>query len=287
MGGPQRLYKYCSHGKHFIHALESARDRNEVWYSALDKVNDPFEGNPSIKRKNIREIREWNKRFYSYPEYKAKTITGVSVAEFAIQNNIDRKLARKLTSNTVENANFQKNFFATQITNYRKQQSVACFTSDPASILMWTHYANSHQGICMVWSLDGEFPSGEEEAFFPVSYLEERTEISEIDILNLICWARFKDSRVADEESARKTVKTLAFEKALPWSYEEEYRFSDFIENGGGYRKIPQYKLDSILLGVDCREATKEAVSQILGDAFPIKRVKLSETKYELILDEA
>lgn len=95
-----------------------------------------------------------------------------------------------------------KNFLATLC--------VCCFSKNMNNILMWSHYADSHRGVCLEWRVDDENVKSE---LRDVAYKNEpivldkvkRTETGYLDI-NI------------------KTNGKFLFQKFNNWEYEEEMR---------------------------------------------------------------
>ena len=72
-----------------------------------------------------------------------------------------------------------------------------CFSRRWHNPVLWSHYADSHRGICLGFEI-------EEQSIFPVSYVSRRTSLS--------------------LPPTQDTIKQLLFTKYRDWSYEEELR---------------------------------------------------------------
>jgi len=85
---------------------------------------------------------------------------------------------------------------------------VACFTERNDSILMWSHYADCHQGFCIEYDTKKLNPVISNN-LFPIIYKNER-----MDITN-----NLYDNNPTTE------LRTILY-KALDWKYEKEWRYS-------------------------------------------------------------
>jgi len=90
----------------------------------------------------------------------------------------------------------------------RNEFYIGCLTNNPNSILMWTHYSNSHKGFQVKLKINKEY----NEYLYPVKYTHK------------------KPLRTLEElhKSTKKNIldnfKKEFFTKAMDWQYENEYR---------------------------------------------------------------
>lgn len=108
-------------------------------------------------------------------------------------------------------------------------------------VLMWSHYADSHRGICLRFRVDPTQPFFMRA--FDVKYQAERP------ILDVI--------RDNPEQQVSKALLT----KADYWSYEEEWRIIEH-EKGPGQYRYPPTLLDGIVLGA---KISSEDKAKVLG----------------------
>lgn len=108
---------------------------------------------------------------------------------------------------------------------------VACFSERNNSMLMWSHYAEQHTGLCVGYRLDELI---KKYNIFPVIYNNQMPQIS--DISN------------ADEGILYKSILT----KCEDWSYEKEWRIIDIDKSKEGCngKLISFEKPVSIYMGV-------------------------------------
>lgn len=79
------------------------------------------------------------------------------------------------------------------------------FTENNLSNLMWSHYADSHKGLCIEYAPN---TWRSQECIFPVSYVAEPLNYAEIK-----------------EENTILALLTSTLTKSMNWSYEKEWRY--------------------------------------------------------------
>ncbi|WP_298248416.1 DUF2971 domain-containing protein [uncultured Christiangramia sp.] len=121
---------------------------------------------------------------------------------------------------------------------------VTCFSKNNSNLLMWSHYADSHQGFCL------EFDSKIEpfSKHFEVIYRSE--------IPNVISDLLF------DEENDTESIRKLLSYKSLDWKHEEEIRIFH-QESNKSYFYSPQ-ALKAIYFGIRTNPSDIEIVCSIV-----------------------
>lgn len=121
----------------------------------------------------------------------------------------------------------------------------------PDDILMWSHYANSHQGVCLRFNgmaFTRQFVTG-----YPVRYSKERPLIK------------------IGSEDATDVLEKLLLTKAEMWAYEQEWRFIDYM-GGSGLRRFRPVALTGLIIG----SRTPSALSDELMRACEARRTPIS-----------
>ncbi len=105
----------------------------------------------------------------------------------------------------------------------KRFSTIACFSESIDSVLMWSHYANSHKGFALEYDFRPtlELPI-KNVGLFPVVYSEER-----FDISDYIAWAFLRilgiQAKMPDMSASIKN----ALWKSDIWAYEKEWRMID------------------------------------------------------------
>src|SRR5260221_11935201 len=105
---------------------------------------------------------------------------------------------------------FVDNTGTTVYDSFKKSLCVCCFSKNMNEILMWSHYADNHKGVCLEWDFDVEQKKG---SFFEIEYDDNVTILDEVK--------RYESGHLnLDIESNGKFMKL----KFKTWGYEEEIR---------------------------------------------------------------
>jgi len=150
---PPRLYKYQSltpdPQTHKIYALENLQQR-QIWFSKPEKLNDPFDCNiPFLLKKRVTE-NEWEKGYKGLirrmqnelPPDKLTTALKTAEERYLTNRKINQRFKDEMIGVNNNNiGNKQQQEF--------KNYGVACFSEDFDNILMWSHYADGHKGLCL------------------------------------------------------------------------------------------------------------------------------------------
>ena len=142
------------------------------------------------------------------------------------------------------------------------QYRLYCLSSKSDSELMWAHYSNKHQGICLEFDADNELFS----QALKLSYLED---YPLFDIAN----------ETVDENLMPLTTKSMA------WNYEDEYRLIaqegkaaapvDTIMTQGNNIELPDGALTAIIFVCLAQKVTLDAISEMVDQsAYPIKLMR-------------
>jgi len=141
------------------------------------------------------------------------------------------------------------------------QFGVASLTTSFNNPLMWSHYANSHKGICIEYDLSEELKNVEslKSLLIPVRYLNERVTIDytlmdKIDLNNIL--AKGKNDIL-------KFFISGLYTKHDVWKYEDEWR--SIIPVKQGNRNIQLGKISALYLGNKMEEATTNMIINLIN----------------------
>ena len=168
----------------------------------------------------------------------------------------------------------------------RKSTLASCFASSYDSMLMWSHYADEHKGICIEYEI-------EDKNFREVEY-SEKIPICEITkMLKIIFGHEFSKTNIdVENEDYYFALKPL-LTKGKDWEYEGEVRciFSRKKRNKRIHRiKNEQGKWVKLLdmppakrVFVGCRisEKNERKLKKALGST-PIVKMNMSKTEYRV-----
>ena len=174
-----------------------------------------------------------------------------------------------------------------KITESREKARITCFSKRNDSILMWSHYANSHSGVCFEFEEDRPF-------FKDVIYSEERPKIDLYKAMSRILGYDYVNEKITYQDKVLiESILTPFFVKSKEWSYEEEVRclLSDEELNTEGFeyrdgKEFLKMKISKIYIGT---KASGEKLNEILSlashRAIPVVFMKESKDRYAIIPD--
>lgn len=268
------------------------------------KMKDLFSGKGDAMFKPVEELVRTNCPDPKlYEEYSNKTFEEVfpeDLRKQTLENMIKQKHSSVITSQGQKNQE-QLNEIA----------GVLCLSNTCVSYLMWSHYANKHQGYCIGFNEgDGWFD--------PMNYLKElmgeRFKKPPIDErYNKLIKVDYYPNRIEQpDEVTPENALDPFFHKSDVWEYEEEYRILHplkcsepsqdsgvassrypnlkLIELAGGLylRKFPKNLIKEIVFGVRCSLETQKIIRDALaGEDISYFFAVPSSTEYEMIKEPA
>ena len=122
------------------------------------------------------------------------------------------------------------------IINLSSKLYMACFipakdNDSPENILMWSHYGDSHKGICIKYKVDCGL------GIYPINYSNEYPKV-EIDV--------FVDFMFGNEQKLIEYYQKQVATKSIDWQYENEWRLAYTDENNSKNYLIKPIRGDCI-----------------------------------------
>lgn len=119
------------------------------------------------------------------------------------------------------------------------ERRIYCLTPKPANVLMWSHYADNHRGICL------EFGAADNSLFRTAAQVVYREEYPK--------WVP------CDIYEKQGLVMELILTKSRDWAYEEEYRLvsvqtselTNFQHLHGDFFRLPKGALKAVIMGCE------------------------------------
>lgn len=234
---PEILYKYRSAES----ALAFLR-KSQVYFSDYGSFNDPFECQASLEECNAEQVKTFLINNYLPCNTKLDSI------EF----DMPLEKLSSIVNDTV--------------TNTLKEMGIFCLSGKKDSILMWSHYAENHKGVCLMFDTtkDPNFFEGLQKVNYSSNYIS----------YNYVC--------------TPKTISKVLYQKSLDWQYEEEYRI---INLGIGYKTISKLALVGIIFGCRCESSIKTEIKKEVASSHfqnvKFYELKLDDKSYSLKISEA
>ncbi|HRF05221.1 DUF2971 domain-containing protein [Accumulibacter sp.] len=189
---------------------------SEHFFTSPAKFNDPFDCRPVHRLDGTEsEVRQYLQRLLEKfqpdqsPHDRANEIA-------AILSDPSRDPRRP------ENLQLFAALIATFATD---QTGVLCLSAAPDVPLMWSHYAESHAGVCLGFDSESDHFAIAQ----PVRYTRNRPTID------------------PTAQTKAQMLEASLFTKSLDWAYEEEWRI--VVESGPGKYSMPRRPLRSVVTG--------------------------------------
>jgi hypothetical protein len=213
----EHLYKYRSLSGCSSQFVERLLLNSELYFPRPKEFNDPFDCCPASS-------------FNSTQDELAAYIDGLYRRQMP---HLSRAERRRQVSITCKNLlckckDERDQIVKLVIEEHVNSAGVLSLSAKHDNILMWSHYADSHRGVCFRFKASSTTP------FFaraqPVIYQSARP------VLNPI------------RDNPDKQVDAALLTKAELWSYEDEWRIVEH-DQGPGVQNFPAELLDAVILG--------------------------------------
>jgi len=228
--------------------------RSELWLSSPDNFNDPFDmavkfvfdAPADEKRQRFREVlKEQGMKFHE------------------IERHLPQLMRKANAENLVE-----------RLRETVKETGVCSFAGDPRNILMWSHYASNHEGLCLLFEIAKD-PKTFLNAL-PVQYSLEYPVVN---------W-------VMDFDKDKDPL-PMVLRKYEGWKYEGERRIVRFKE-ANHCLKFAAAALRAIIMGCRVKDDTIENLRILLAEraatrmpTITIYECSRHESRYELTISKS
>ena len=180
-----------------------------------------------------------------------------------------------------------KNDIMNKVIEMKNDSLLSCFSKNYDSILMWSHYADKHKGICI------EFDRPNKD-FYDVYYSKNRTHFNLEEVTKRALGYLLAIGNVdASDEQLMNHIMEPFKTKSLAWIYEEEVRCvlstkSDGISYDKGkdiYLYEMPTKITKIFIGCKVDKASNEykELLELCKDKIEIVELSQSDKEYKLI----
>jgi hypothetical protein len=129
------------------------------------------------------------------------------------------------------------------------QVGVACFSRNPASNLMWSHYGDSHRGVCIGYS----FPRETSQFLADVEYRDGYPPNHMPCFSGMTCGTDW-----------RNFINTMLLTKSKEWAYEREVRVL-LPGKAGGFLDLHPSSLSMVVMGMRMPESDRNELLELLG----------------------
>lgn len=256
---PSKLYRFRPLYNDFNEKNDYELDnlkKNRIWLSAPSGFNDPFDSKPLFNENEFENLIKYND-----------------------------KLAYLLNKSGIDNIISSINdLLEKEIENFR----ISCFTeNDYTNTLMWSHYANSHKGFCLLYDYNQDIFKRNE--FFwlcinPVIYSKQTFDIAK-HLYTMLLSAYTHLNNIEQKINFNNLLLyAIVLYKNKIWEYEKEWRIVMEKRLHGVENIINAPTPKAIYIGINTHPTNIEKLKQIALelkiDAYQMNRVNNS---YQLI----
>lgn len=270
---PDMFFKYRRISENTIKSFKN----DTLYFSKVSNFNDPYECAMSLTYGYEKLFQQILKNFVEKIKSQCNVNNiNIEKSDFLSTDILAEKINKKLnlpideTKKTliklVEYAlEMEKNIYNIGVENYR----VCSFSEINDSLLMWSHYANNHEGFCLSYNFK-ELNNDLTELLFPVFYNDNLLDITELFL--------------PDDGKINNMLFMYALSrKCTSWSYEKEWRIIVPTNNKEReqYQKQPIPKC--IYLGTKMREEDKKTIIEIAKEKqIDVYQMVMKSNQYKL-----
>lgn len=255
---------YVARRQFIYHKMRPRPPRFLYKFRTLQKIATPGPGDPSIDQQSLDRLRaiiiDSHLRLSSPEEFNDPFDMG---ARWVVEGSAPERLNRfnSLIRQQMPSLSFKKRSEAVRhlmtaplsdllpvlqesFRVQRRRFGVYCFAGDPRNVLMWSHYADNHTGICLQFERTRDL----------IVYSRALT-VDYVDEYPVINW-------IAGMGNALSTTFTR---KHTRWRYEDERRI---LADGqaGRYVNVRPDSLTGLIFGCRSDENVRAAVGDILAE---------------------
>jgi hypothetical protein len=249
---PPRLYKYRSLADKGLEYFEDIVLKHRILWPSPSTFNDPYDCFPVIDLSGSdAELMCCAK---AQVQRKFPSLSRQS------RRQKEREIARSMRQRVIGSHNANEPEMSEWI-KIIAETGVLCLTEDAVDLLMWGHYAQSHQGVC----LEFDTQHAPFNLAHRISYDDERSVF-----------------RLFDPDRS-SLMERILLRKAKAWEYEREWRI--FGPGKVGFVEFPIDALTAIILGARISAKAEESVRKILASRekpISIRRVEIDSKTYIL-----
>ena len=254
---PEHLYRYRSLAGQQKKWVKDSIVNSLHYFSSPNAFNDPFDCRPVF-------------RLDGHKEEVIKYYEGVisrQAPHWSRQQR--RKEARAHVNNPATDPRNPRNLrgmhhmYDEMVTS---KIGVLCLSETCRDILMWSHYADAHKGICL--------------KYYAIKNVFETAQVVHYEELRPVINARVQ----TPDEMLDRAI----FTKSEHWAYEKEWRLIQYKTGAGIYRTPPE-ALVGIVFGAQIDAADRTEVLNwvaTLSQPPTIYQATVSNTKFELVINE-
>lgn len=246
---PERLYKYR---RPDVSALRRILLEDGLWAARPSTFNDPFDCYPYIDLSG------------TYDEALAFIDLRVARTGLRVSRENRRRMARDIHKRglaSIDPSAVGPDLWRRSVDEF----GIISFSEECTSILMWSHYAQDHTGVC----------------------LEFGTETQPTSVVAKVVYSSSRPVFRPLAPDRTGLMERILLHKADIWSYEREWRHFR-IREGPGLTPFPASSLKSVILGAAVSAPFERELNEMLAERalpVPIRRARFDDRHFRLRIE--
>jgi len=194
-----------------------------------------------------------------------------------------KHLIKKLAKQTGSRASFEEGA-RRLMARISRSVGMLCVTERNDSVLMWSHYANKHQGVCLQFR-------GLENLSTPPLWVNYSDDYPTVDLLDYEPFIGREDATARAKQ--KEMIERMYLTKAMDWSYEHEWRVIDWAaarRGSRGFHPLAPDVLAGVILGCRVTDHDKQKIMDCISrsKARPkLYQANQSQVSFTLDISEA
>ncbi len=275
---PSVLYRYRPSSSDYFEDEVRELKNNGLFLTPAPFLNDPFDCSPAIVPSSIQEVAK-EIRKYGLDNFRRFRMR--RARESGLYGKREIAGLRAQYTNSLIAAKFEAPLANSVLEAYKERDLlVSCLSEVEDSVLMWSHYAESHKGFVVKYSVSFPKDIGANSALpLPVKYTQDRPKFTTIELMR---W------RLTEAENASRNGDSiqegLYLTKSALWKNEREWRLVEPERKGTGYYHYENLVPTEIIVGVKMPDEKLEFMRDSLSH-LSFKKAVLDGTSYELMFE--
>lgn len=275
---PQRLYKYRGFSDRLLDMLVY----DELYYSAPSDFNDPLDCRPTldadISNSQLEQVlrRLHEQRVSDEMKAAAKSLkyNGQKATQHIMQHS--QKDAARLLDEIRYNATDPSYEIADPLQSLLRQyledellrrydRGIVSFGIRATCPLMWSHYGDQHNGVCVGYSVPDRAKTNLHKVRYGGSRRLHASDVAKME---------------SDSAARQRVDEAVLLRKAASWRYEREWRLIG--KRGAQYSPL---ELEEVIFGIRCKSSVKFTVVQALENrSRPVRFFEIREAPGTFVL---
>ena len=211
--------------------------KNDAIYAVTaDRFNDPYDTlvrydqeeimrsvKAIVSYETIEVMKAWFAQGKDLPEEVKQILPGdlIDFLKNALMSIDDISVLKdKIEESRCNMVNLIETYFPILTETAKRYSTMACFSESVNSVLMWSHYANSHQGFALEYNFRPTLEKPiKNVGLYPVIYDDER-----MDVSLYMAWSFLRMIGIEANNPDITSFIKIALHKSSIWAYEKEWR---------------------------------------------------------------